>query len=58
MVLLAACNHSILSYGTFRQWVGLLAGVEVVVARGVHRTKERREQEEGFKFKSKSKQVQ
>ena len=30
LALLAACNHSIISYGTFGMWAAILAGGEVV----------------------------
>ena len=30
LALLAACNHSIISYGTFGMWAALLAGGEVL----------------------------
>ena len=29
LALLAACNHSIISYGTFGMWAAILAGGEV-----------------------------
>ena len=31
LALLAACNHSIISYGTFGMWAAILAGGEVLV---------------------------
>ena len=43
LALLAACNHSILSYGTFGQWSGLLAGGRVTIAGAAANTKEGRE---------------
>ena len=30
LALLAACNHSIISYGTFGMWAAILAGGEVL----------------------------
>lgn len=43
LAMLAACNHSILSYGTFGQWGALLAGGEVVISKTASGTKEGRE---------------
>ena len=31
LALLAACNHSIISYGTFGMWAAILAGGEVLL---------------------------
>ena len=43
LALLAACNHTILSYGTFGQWGALLAGGKVVISDTAGNTKEGRE---------------
>ena len=43
LALLAACNHTIISYGTFGQWAAMLAGGEVVISDTAARTKEGRE---------------
>ena len=32
--MLASCNHSIVDYGTFGLWAGLLAGGQIVLPRG------------------------
>jgi len=40
LALLAACNHSIISYGTFGMWAAILAGGEVVTSSTMARTKE------------------
>ena len=47
LALLAACNHTILSYGTFGQWAAFLAGGEVVISTTAAHTKEGRELMEG-----------
>ena len=47
LALLAACNHTILSYGTFGLWGALLAGGDVVISDTVAKTKEGRELIEG-----------
>ena len=47
LALLAACNHTILSYGTFGQWGALLAGGKVVISDTAAMTKEGRELMEG-----------
>ena len=47
LALLAACNHTILSYGTFGQWGALLAGGKVVISDTAAMTKEGRELIEG-----------
>ena len=46
LALLAACNHTILSYGTFGQWAALLAGGKVVISDTAAATKEGRELQE------------
>ena len=46
LALLAACNHTILSYGTFGQWGALLAGGKVVISDTAANTKEGRELKE------------
>ena len=46
LALLAACNHTILSYGTFGQWGALLAGGKVVISNTAANTKEGRELKE------------
>ena len=46
LALLAACNHTILSYGTFGQWGALLAGGKVVISDTAGNTKEGRELQE------------
>lgn len=43
LALLAACNHTILSYGTFGQWGALLAGGRTVISSTAALTKEGRE---------------
>ena len=43
LALLAACNHTILSYGTFGQWAALLAGGRTVISSTAGLTKEGRE---------------
>ena len=43
LALLAACNHTILSYGTFGQWAALLAGGRTVISSTAALTKEGRE---------------
>ena len=49
LALLAACNHTILSYGTFGQWAAFLAGGKVVISDTASVTKEGRElREAGF----------
>ena len=49
LALLAACNHTILSYGTFGQWAAFLAGGRVVISDTASVTKEGRElREAGF----------
>merc|ERR1711974_517751 len=40
LALLAAYNHSIISYGTFGMWAAILAGGEVVTSSTMARTKE------------------
>ncbi len=40
MALLAACNHTIMSFGTFGLWGGLLAGGQVVLPREILNVKE------------------
>jgi len=40
LALLAACNHSIISYGTFGMWAAILAGGEVVTSPTMAQTKE------------------
>jgi len=40
LALLAACNHSIISYGTFGMWAAILAGGEVVTSSTMAMTKE------------------
>eukprot|EP00092_Neocalanus_flemingeri_P034291 GFUD01037291.1.p1 GENE.GFUD01037291.1~~GFUD01037291.1.p1 ORF type:complete len:422 (-),score=59.72 GFUD01037291.1:46-1311(-) len=47
LALLAACNHTILSYGTFGQWAAFLAGGEVIISTTAAHTKEGREIREG-----------
>ena len=47
LALLAACNHTILSYGTFGQWAAMLAGGKVVISDTAAFTKEGRELWEG-----------
>ena len=47
LALLSACNHTILSYGTFGQWAALMAGGEVVISDTAGKTKEGRELIEG-----------
>ena len=47
LALLAACNHTILSYGTFGQWAALLAGGRTVISSTAARTKEGRELRDG-----------
>ena len=47
LALLAACNHTILSYGTFGQWAALLAGGRTVISSTAGRTKEGRELRDG-----------
>jgi len=47
LALLAACNHTILSYGTFGQWAAFLSGGEVVISTTAAHTKEGRELREG-----------
>ena len=37
LCVLAACNHSIHTYGTFGQWGSLLAGGQVVAATGINK---------------------
>ena len=39
LALLASCNHTILSYGTFGQWAALLAGGRVVISETAAKTK-------------------
>ena len=34
LCLLAMCNHSIIDYGTFGLWAGLLAGGQILLPRG------------------------
>ena len=34
MAVLAACNHSIVDYGTFGLWAGLLAGGQIMLPKG------------------------
>ena len=46
LALLAACNHTIMSYGTFGQWAALLAGGRVVISETAAGTKEGRELQE------------
>ena len=49
LALLAACNHTILSYGTFGQWAAFLAGGKVIISDTASVTKEGRElREAGF----------
>ena len=43
LALLAACNHTILSYGTFGMWAALLAGGRTVISSTAGLTKEGRE---------------
>ena len=43
LALLAACNHTILSYGTFGQWAGFLSGGRVIISDTAAVTKEGRE---------------
>ena len=43
LALLTACNHTILSYGTFGQWAALLAGGRTVISSTASLTKEGRE---------------
>ena len=47
LALLAACNHTIISYGTFGQWAAMLAGGEVVISERAAHTKEGKELFEG-----------
>ena len=47
LALLTACNHTILSYGTFGQWAALLAGGRTVISSTASLTKEGRELKEG-----------
>ena len=47
LALLAACNSSILSYGTFGMWAAILAGGNVVMSPTMARTKEGEELREG-----------
>ena len=34
LAVLASCNHSIVDYGTFGMWAGLLAGGRIVLPQG------------------------
>ena len=34
LAVLASCNHSIVDYGTFGLWAGLLAGGQIVLPKG------------------------
>ena len=34
LAVLASCNHSIVDYGTFGLWAGLLAGGQIVLPQG------------------------
>ncbi len=43
LALLAACNHTILSYGTFGMWGALLAGGRLIMSSTVAQLKEGRE---------------
>ncbi len=43
LALLAACNHTILSYGTFGMWGALLAGGRTIISSTAALTKEGRE---------------
>ena len=47
LALLAACNSSILSYGTFGMWAAILAGGNVIMPPAMARTKEGEELREG-----------
>ena len=40
LALLAACNHSIISYGTFGMWGALLAGGRVTISQTAAKTKD------------------
>ena len=39
LALLAACNHTIFSFGTFGQWAALLAGGKTVMSSTAAQTK-------------------